>query len=67
MKKLVHDARERSSVPLVVAIVGLIAAAGSFAIRDEKLGATLLGSGLITAGWRIVYWLASPGRDSQRE
>jgi len=49
---------ERSPVPLVVAIVGLLAAIASFYVKNESLSATLLGSGLITAAWCVLYWAA---------
>lgn len=49
---------ERSPVPLVVAIVGLLAAVASFYVRNEGVSATLLGSGLFTAGWCVIYWAA---------
>ena len=49
---------ERSPVPLVVAIGGLLAAIASFYIRNESVSATLLGIGLITAAWCMIYWVA---------
>jgi hypothetical protein len=49
---------DRSPVPLVVAIVGLLAAVGSFYVKNEGLSGTLLGSGLITAAWSVLYWAA---------
>jgi len=45
-----HESPERSPVPLVVAILGLLAAIASFYVRNEGVSATLLGSGLISAG-----------------
>jgi len=54
---------ERSPVPLVVAIIGLIAAVLSFTIRDENISGSIFGSGLITAGWCIVFWFANPTRE----
>jgi len=55
---------ERSPVPLVVAILGLVAAVASFYVRNEGVSATLLGSGLITAGWCVIYWVAyTPSQD----
>ena len=45
-----HESPERSPVPLVVAILGLLAAIASFYVTNEGVSATLLGSGLISAG-----------------
>ncbi len=56
--RLRREKPERSPVPLLVAIVGLLAAVASFYVRDESVSATLLGSGLITAGWCVLYWAA---------
>ena len=53
----------RSPVPLVVAIIGLLAAILSFAIHDENISASIFGSGLITAGWCILFWFANPTRE----
>jgi len=53
-----RESPERSPVPLVVAILGLLGAIASFYVRNEGVSATLLGSGLITAGWCLVYWVA---------
>jgi hypothetical protein len=53
-----EESPERSPVPLVVAIGGLLAAVASFYVRNEGVSATLLGSGLITAGWCMIYWVA---------
>jgi len=53
-----HQIPERSPVPLVVAIAGLLAAIASFYVKSEGVSATLLGSGLITAGWCMIYWVA---------
>jgi hypothetical protein len=50
----------RSATPLVVAIVGLVAAIASFAVSDENLSATLFGSGLITAAFCLFYWVVNP-------
>ena len=52
------ESPQRSPVPLVVAILGLLAAIASFYVRNEGASATLLGSGLITAGWCVIYWAA---------
>jgi len=49
---------ERSPIPLVVAIGGLLAAIASFYVKHEGVSATLLGCGLVTAGWCIIYWVA---------
>lgn len=53
---------ERNPTPLYVAAVGLLLAIASFAIAGEGVSGTLFGSGLITAGFCIVYWLANPGQ-----
>ena len=53
-----HQNPDRSPVPLVVAILGLLSAIASFYVRNEGVSATLLGSGLITAGWCMIYWAA---------
>ncbi len=57
-ERIRRENSERSSVPLVVAILGLLAAIASFYVRNEGVSATLLGSGLITAGWCMIYWVA---------
>jgi hypothetical protein len=53
-----HQNPDRSPVPLVVAILGLLSAIASFYVRNEGVSATLLGSGLVTAGWCVLYWAA---------
>jgi len=59
-----HDElAERSPVPLIIAIIGLLAAVVSFAIPDENLSASVFGSGLITTSWCIIYWFANPTRE----
>jgi len=56
--RIPNQSPERSPVPLVVAIGGLLAAIASFYVRNESVSATLLGSGLITAAWCMIYWAA---------
>ncbi len=51
---------ERGAIPLLTAILGLFAAVASFAVADENLAATLCGSGLITAGFCLFYWIVNP-------
>ena len=53
----------RSAIPLVVAIIGLLATVASFGINDENVGATIFGSGLITAIFCVFYWIISPKID----
>ena len=53
-----HPRPQRNPVPLIVAIFGLLAAIASFYVKSESVSATLLGSGLITAGWCMIYWAA---------
>ncbi len=55
--RIPHRDPERSPIPLVVAIGGLLAAIASFYVRNEGVSATLLGLGLITAGWCLIYWV----------
>ena len=60
-RRLLRDVPvERSPIPLVVAIVGLVAAVASSWITNEDLGADLFGCGLITASYCALYWLISP-------
>ncbi len=54
---------ERSPKPLIVAIAGLISAIMSFYTPHEGLSVSLLGVGLITAGFCALYWLADPDRN----
>jgi hypothetical protein len=61
--RIPKQAPERSPVPLVLAIGGLLAAIASFYVRNESVSATLLGSGLITAAWCMIYWVAYTPRD----
>ena len=51
---------ERSAVPLIVAICGLVAAVSSFWIDNEFLSGNVSGCGLISAGWCIFYWIINP-------
>ncbi len=51
---------ERSPVPLVVSIVGLVAAVSSFWIANENLSEDVFGCGVISAGYCAFYWLINP-------
>lgn len=59
-KRLQREPPERDPRPIYVASVGLLISVASYAIPDERLAGTLFGSGLITAGFCVVYWLANP-------
>jgi hypothetical protein len=63
-RRIQQERPERSPTPLVVAILGLLAAIASFYVHNENASATLLGSGLITAAWCMIYWFAyTPSAD----
>ncbi len=63
-RKLQRKPSERNPIPLYVATVGLLISVTSYAIPDEQVSGTLFGSGLLTAGFCIVYWLANPNPPS---
>jgi hypothetical protein len=50
----------RSPVPLAVAIMALILAIVSYGIKDDALGRVAYGSGLISAAFALLHWLAIP-------
>ncbi len=58
--KLQSKPPERDPTPLYVAATGMLMSIASYAIPGEGVSGTLFGSGLITAGFCIVYWLANP-------
>ncbi|WP_442755227.1 hypothetical protein ACNHKD_00750 [Methylocystis sp. JAN1] len=60
--KLESGSPQRDPTPLYVATAGLLLSIGSYAISNEGVSGTLFGSGLITAGFCIVYWFANPGQ-----
>ncbi|WP_442755102.1 hypothetical protein ACNHKD_00120 [Methylocystis sp. JAN1] len=51
---------ERSPTPLAVAIMGLLLAIISYAVKDESLGRLVYGSGLLSAGFALLHWFATP-------
>lgn len=51
---------ERCWTPLAVAIMGLLLAILSYAIKDERLGAVVYGSGLLSAAFAVLHWFANP-------
>ena len=55
-----NEPAERSAIPLVVAICGLVAAVSSFWLNNEDLSTNVFGCGLISAGWCIFYWIVNP-------
>ncbi|MGD9544467.1 MAG: hypothetical protein AB7F41_00685 [Methylocystis sp.] len=59
-RKLAGKPPERDPRPIYVAAFGLLMAAASYAIPDEGAAGALFGSGLITAAFCLVYWLANP-------
>ncbi len=42
----------------------LLSSVTSYAIPEEQVSGTLFGSGLLTAGFCMVYWLANPNLPS---
>jgi hypothetical protein len=63
-RKLQREPPERDPTPIYVATVGLLISIASHAIPDERASGTLFGSGLLTAGFCILYWLANPNPPS---
>ncbi|MGD9540504.1 hypothetical protein [Methylocystis sp.] len=59
-KKLLEKLPERDPRPIYVAAFGLLMSVVSYAIPDERLAGAFFGSGLITAAFCVVYWLANP-------
>jgi hypothetical protein len=59
-KKLLDKPPERDPRPIYVAAFGLLMSVVSYAIPDERLAGAFFGSGLITAAFCVVYWLANP-------
>ena len=59
-KRLQAKPPEREPALIYVATVGLLMAVASYAIPNERLAEMLFSSGLITAGFCVVYWLANP-------
>jgi hypothetical protein len=59
-KRLQSEPPERDTTPLYVATAGLLISIASYAVPNEVLAVTFFGSGLISAGFCIVYWLANP-------
>jgi len=57
--KLQNEPPGRDPRPIYVATVGLLISVASYVIPDEGIAGTLFGSGLITAGFCLVYWLAN--------
>jgi hypothetical protein len=51
---------ERDPRPIYVATFGLLMSAASYAIPDENMAEAFFGSGLITAAFCVIYWLANP-------
>ncbi len=51
---------ERSGIPLAVAIMGMSLAVLSYAIKDDKLGSVVYASGLLSAGFSLLHWFATP-------
>jgi|UPI0001F873EB hypothetical protein len=56
-RKLQREPPERDLIliPIYVATVGLLISIASYTIPDERVSGTLFGSGLLTAGFCIVY------------
>jgi lipopolysaccharide export LptBFGC system permease protein LptF len=54
------EMNERNATPLAVAIMGLLLAILSYAIKDERLGLVVYGSGLLSAGFALLHWFAQP-------
>jgi hypothetical protein len=54
------EMNERNPTPLAVAIMGLLLAILSYAIKDERLGVVVYGSGLLSAGFALLHWFAQP-------
>ncbi len=63
--KLQGGQPEREPAPLYVAAAGLLMSIASYALPDGWASGTLFGSGLITAGFCVVYWFANPGGDNR--
>jgi hypothetical protein len=56
----------RTPVPLIVAIVAIVAllvSVASFWIGDEFTAATVFGSGVLTACWCIFFWFVAPDQE----
>jgi hypothetical protein len=60
--KLEGGPPEHDPTPLYVASAALLLSIISYAIPNESVSGTLFGTGLISAGFCIVYWLANPAR-----
>ena len=59
-KRLQDKPPERDPTPIYVATFGLLMSVASYVIPDEGVAGTLFGSGLITAAFCVLYWLANP-------
>jgi hypothetical protein len=57
---LKRESPDHDPTPIYVAAVGLLISTASYAFPDERVSGTLFGSGLLTAAFCIVYWLANP-------
>jgi hypothetical protein len=63
-RKLQRESPERDPTPIYMAIVGLLISIASYAVPDELVSGTLFGSGLLTASFCILYWVANPNPPS---
>jgi len=59
-KRLEGRPPERDPRPIYIAAAGLLLSVASYAIPDEGIAGTFFGSGLITAMFCVLYWLANP-------
>ncbi|WP_363350913.1 hypothetical protein [Methylocystis echinoides] len=62
-KRLEKEPHERDPRPIYVAAAGLTLSVASYWIPSEDLAGTLYGSGLITAAFCLLYWIARPPQD----
>jgi len=59
-RRLLDRPPERDLRPIYVAAFGLLMSIVSYAIPDERMAGAFFGSGLITAAFCVIYWLANP-------